>query len=100
LQLRLAVERVDGDVAFVRVDAVDAYGTIEGACNAEVSVGVEGGELLAFGSSAQKSERSYLEGTFPLRYGRGLAVVRVGSADAPCVVSATAPGLLSATLTL
>ena len=89
LRLRLAVERLDGDVAFVRVDATDEYGTIEGTCNTEVSVSVEGGQLLAFGSSAQKSECSYLGGTFPLRYGRGLAVVRLNE-DQTCTVRATA----------
>lgn len=102
LELRLSIERLDHDVAFVRVDATDADGTIEGSCYDEVSVCVDGGELLAFGSSAQKSERSYVEGTFPLRYGRGLAVVRMNrSTDkSTCTVIASAAKLGEARLIL
>ena len=76
LALRAITERMDGDIAFLRVELADAAGTVEGSYNDEVTVRVTDGELLAFGSSAQRSERSYTEGTFPLRYGRGLAVVR------------------------
>ena len=88
LRLRLLVERKDEDIAFVRVDVVDAKGTVEGGRSDDVRVWVDGGRLLAFGSSAQKSARSYLSGTFPLRYGRGLAVVRVR--DEHAVVHAAA----------
>ena len=97
LGLRLSLERHDGNIAFVRVDAADAAGVVEGSRFDEVTVSVTGGELIAFGSAAQKSELSYLGGTFPLRYGRGLAVVRVG---AGCTVSAWAEGLGAATLKL
>lgn len=93
LGIRLSLERRDGDVAFVRVDAADANGTVDGGRNDEVSVRVEGGELLAFGSAAQRSVRSYLEGVFPLRYGRGLAVVRVSEDAGRCVLTANAPEL-------
>lgn len=87
-----------GSVVFVDVQICDADGVVEGGVDREVTVSVEGGELLAFGSAAQKSERSYLEGTFPMRYGRALAVVRLG--EGPCTVRATANGLLSGELEL
>lgn len=93
LGLHLSVERRDGDVAFVRVDVADANGTVDGGRNDEVSVRVDGGELLAFGSAAQRSARSYLEGVFPLRYGRGLAVVRMSEDAGRCVLTANAPEL-------
>ena len=93
LGIRLSLERRDGDVAFVRVDVADANGTVDGGRNDEVSVRVEGGELLAFGSAAQRSVRSYLEGVFPLRYGRGLAVVRMSEDADRCVLTANAPEL-------
>lgn len=96
LSLRLTCARRDDDVAFVRVDVVDAAGTVEGTFGEEVCVRVEGGELLAFGSAAQRSERSYLGGTFPLRYGRGLAVVRKGSDR--CTIIATCAQLGNARL--
>lgn len=86
LSLRLEVERQDGPIVFVRVTATDAFGVVEGTVHDEVTVEVTGGELLAFGSAAQKSECSYLGGTFPLRYGKGLAVVRVG--NGPCTIAA------------
>jgi beta-galactosidase len=94
LRLRVATEMIDGKVGFVRVDAVDMAGVVEGTINDEVTVRVRGGRLLAFGSSAQKSERSYLSGTFPLRYGRGLAIVQLGEGG-PCTVSASAPRISS-----
>ena len=99
LRLRLETERIDHEVAFVRVDAVDTAGVVEGTANNEVTVRVRSGKLLAFGSAAQKSERSYVDGTFPLRYGRGLAVVRLNK-NSPCTISASAPGLASGYLTI
>lgn len=87
-----------GSVVFVDVCACDPEGIVEGGVDREVSVSVEGGELLSFGSAAQKSERSYLEGTFSLRHGRALAVVRLG--EGPCILRAQASGLLPAELTL
>ena len=96
LALRLWVERLDGDIAFVRVEAADAAATVDGGRNDEVRVHVTGGELLAFGSAAQRSERSYAEGTFPLRYGRAMAVVRMTGAD--CTVVAKSDALATAEL--
>lgn len=87
-----------GDVVFVDVALVDAQGVVESGVDCEVTVRVTGGELLAFGSAAQKSERSYLEGTFPLRYGRGLAVVRLG--EGACTLRASAEGFVDAKLSL
>ena len=86
-----------GDLVFVDVAATDADGVVEASCDQEVSITVSGGELVAFGSAAQKSERSYLEGCFPLRYGRGLAVVRLG--EGPCTITAEAEGIETACLT-
>ena len=91
LRLSLSLEGRDEDVAFVRVDVTDSAGTVEGSAYDEVEVRVAGGELLAFGSAAQKSACSYVRGRFPLRYGRGLAVVRVGTGD--CSVVAVADGM-------
>lgn len=96
LGVRLQRERTDGDVTFVRVSVTDAFCVVEGSASDEIEVRVEGGELLAFGSAAQKSERSYVEGRFPLRYGHGLAVVRSSGKD--CAVIATAAGMGTARL--
>jgi beta-galactosidase len=87
-----------GDLVFVDVAVTDEQGIVEASSAQEVRVTVSGGKLVAFGSAAQKSERSYLEGCFPLRYGRGLAVVRLG--EGPCVIAAEADGVVPAVLTL
>ena len=62
-------------------------------------VEVEGGELLAFGSAAQKSALSYVRGIYPTRHGRALAVVRVEQPGA-CVIRATADADLAGELAL
>ena len=78
----------DGErVSFVSVTLVDERGTVEAGCDRELRVAVAGGELLAFGSAIHKSERSYLEGCFPTRAGRALAVVRHGPGR--CMLRAT-----------
>ena len=87
-----------GDVAFVNV-TLGRGGVPEGNADRDVTVTVEGGELLAFGSAAQKSEQSYLGGTFPTRHGLAQAVVRVTQPGA-CVVRATAEQGLAAELAL
>ena len=88
----------DTRVTFVSVTIADAQGVVEAGCDREVSARVDGGELLAFGSAIHKSERSYLEGCFPTRAGRALAVVRHG--DAPCTLTVCADGLGEAALEL
>lgn len=87
-----------GDIVFIDV-VLGRGGVPEGNADRLVSVMVEGGELLAFGSAAQKSGQSFLGGTYPTRYGRALAVVRVGDPGS-CAVRATASSGLSAELAL
>ena len=101
--LHLALTPEPGDprdeLRFVDLTIEDEIGIVESNADTEVAVTVEGGELLAFGSAAVASERSYLEGRFPTRYGRALAVVRPAG-EAPCIVRAAAEGLGTAELTL
>ena len=87
-----------GDVVFVDV-VLGRGGVPEGNADRPVMVEVEGGELLAFGSAAQKSALSYVRGIYPTRYGRALAVVRVEQPGA-CTVRATAETGLEAELAL
>lgn len=98
LGLALELERRIGEVAFVHVNVADAAGVVEAGREHELRVQVEGGELLAFGSAAQKSELSYLSGRFTTRYGRALAVVRAGAES--CLVRAEADGLGATELSL
>ena len=101
LHLALVPETCDprDGLRFVALTIEDEIGIVESNADTEVAVTVEGGELLAFGSAAVASERSYLEGRFPTRYGRALAVVRPAG-EGPCIVRAEAEGLATAELTL
>ncbi len=64
-----------GRPAYIRVDIVGENGVVEANSDEELTVSVEGARLLGFGSACPKSERSYLEGTFPTHYGRAMAVI-------------------------
>ncbi|MCC8102747.1 MAG: DUF4982 domain-containing protein [Clostridiales bacterium] len=86
-----------GDIVYLAVDLTGANGEIE--CNADrkLTVSVEGGELLAFGSANPCTEESFLSGSYTTYYGRAQAVVR---ADAGCRVTVTGPGLHTVTQVL
>lgn len=69
-----------GDIVYVDVDIVGENGVVESNADATLTVNVEGGELLAFGSANPRTEESYLSGAFTTYYGRALAVVRCKTA--------------------
>ena len=71
-------EAAPGEILYIPVQIEDARGIVE--CNADrkVTVTVEGGELLAFGSANPRTKERYDAGTFTTYYGRALAVVRAG----------------------
>jgi len=68
--------RTDENIVYVAVDLVGENGEIE--CNADraLTVRVEGGELLGFGSANPKTPEFFRSGTYTTWYGRALAVVR------------------------
>lgn len=69
-----------GQVVYVNVAIVGENGVVE--CNADrkLTVTVEGGELLGFGSANPRTEESFDAGTYTTYYGTALAAVRVGGA--------------------
>lgn len=69
-----------GDIAYVDVNIVGENGVVE--CNADttLTVTVEGGELLAFGSANPRTPEDYTNGSFTTYYGRAQAVVRADRA--------------------
>ncbi|MBQ9642854.1 MAG: DUF4982 domain-containing protein [Lachnospiraceae bacterium] len=71
-------EAKSGEILYVRVNIEGTDGIVE--CNADrkLTVAVEGGELLAFGSANPCTEEQYHTGTFTTFYGRALAIVRAG----------------------
>lgn len=78
LRLRLTQETSGADrgLVYFAIDLVGENGEIE--CNRDVPVTLklEGGELLAFGSAAPRTESRFETGTYELRYGRAQAVAR------------------------
>ena len=69
-----------GEIVFVPVNIEGANGIVESNADRKLSVTVEGGELLAFGSANPCTEEQYHTGSFTSYYGRALAVVRAGEA--------------------
>lgn len=77
-----------GEVVYVPVNLEGSNGIVESNADRRLTVTVEGGELLAFGSANPCTEEQYHTGSFTTYYGRALAVVRAG-ASGKIKVSAT-----------
>ena len=86
-----------GGLVHVDVALVGVNGVVEANADTKVSVTVEGGELLGFGSANPRTAERYGDGTFTTYYGRAQAIVRAGSSG-PVVVCATGSGLGAATV--
>ena len=67
-----------GEVVYVPVNMEGQDGIVESNADRKLTVTVEGGELLAFGSANPCTEEQYHTGSFTSYYGRTLAVVRAG----------------------
>ncbi len=84
--LRLSVtpetpEAGTGEIVFVPVSVTDADGIVESNVDRSVSVTVEGGELLAFGSANPRTAERFDAGSYTTCYGRALAAVRMGAGN-------------------
>ena len=69
-----------GEVVYVNVAIVGENGVVESNADRKLTVTVEGGELLGFGSANPRTEESFDAGTYTTYYGTALAAVRVGGA--------------------
>lgn len=67
-----------GDIVYVPVTIEGGNGVVESNEDRVVTIHVEGGEMLAFGSANPCTEEQYHTGTFTTYYGRALAIVRAG----------------------
>lgn len=67
-----------GSAAYIDVSLVGENGVVERNMDAKLSVTVENGELLAFGSANPRTEERYDAGEFTTYYGRAQAVIRAG----------------------
>ena len=74
-----------GEVFCADISIRDARGIVESAADQEMTVTVEGGQLLGFGSANPRTEESFVSGVCTTYYGRAMAVVRAGQEDR-CVI--------------
>ena len=65
-----------GELAFVNINLVGENGIVESKADRELTITVEGGELLGFGSQALITEASFHDGKYPTYYGQSQAIIR------------------------
>jgi hypothetical protein len=65
-----------GEVLYLDISLAGENGVVESNADRKLSVTVEGGELLAFGSANPRTEEQYHSGKFTTYYGRAQVVVR------------------------
>jgi len=69
-----------GDLVYINIDLIGENGIIESNDARRLTVTVEGGTLLGFGSANHWTEERFDGGTYTTYYGRSLAVVRADRA--------------------
>ena len=74
------------DIVYLDISLVGENGEIECSRDSLLSVTVEGGQLLAFGSAREKTEETFLTGSHTTYYGRSQAVIRMEGASAKVTV--------------
>lgn len=72
-------EAVPGEIIYIPVVLADKAGNVESNADGQLTVTVEGGELLGFGSANPRTEERFDAGAYTTYYGRALAVVRAGT---------------------
>ncbi|MGI6576880.1 MAG: glycoside hydrolase family 2 protein [Eubacteriales bacterium] len=75
-----------GEVVYVPVALKGENGVVEHNADRKLTVTVEGGELLAFGSANPRTEENFDEGTYTTYYGKAVAAVRV---EKGCTITVT-----------
>ena len=64
------------ETVFITVAITDSEGIIESNADTRITLNVQGGELLGFGSANPRTEEDFCSGVYRTYYGRALAVVR------------------------
>lgn len=75
-----------GQIVYVPVSIQGDNGVVDSNGDRKLTVSVQGGQLLAFGSANPCTAEQYHTGSFTTYYGRALAVVRV---EDNCIVTVT-----------
>lgn len=85
-----------GELAFVNINLVGENGIVESKADRTLTVTVEGGELLGYGSQQLITEAAFLNGVYPTYYGQSQAVVRA-SKPGNVKISVTGEGVAPTT---
>lgn len=64
------------DIVYIDVTICDSKGIVESNDDVKIKLGVQGGELLAFGRANPRTEERFDKGEYTTYYGRALAVVK------------------------
>ena len=82
----------DGEIAYVAIELRGENDVLESNADRRVTLEVEGGELLGFGSAQPNPEESYLSSECQTWYGRAVAVVRASERGQVSITARDATG--------
>ncbi|MBR4554100.1 MAG: DUF4982 domain-containing protein [Ruminococcus sp.] len=77
-----------GEIIYVDISIADSKGIVESNKDTKLSVTVENGELIGFGSAAPRTEERFDLGEYTTWHGRAQAVVRASSSGVLTVLAA------------
>ena len=66
----------DGKIVFVNINLVGENGIVESKADRNLTVQVDGADLLGFGSQTLITEAAFMDGTYPTHYGQSQAIIR------------------------
>ena len=90
LGIRLTAEEKNpraGDLVHLNIELVGENGVVEANDDRTLRIAIEGGELLGFGSANPKTKDRYDGCVTKTRYGRAMAVIRMGVGGLKTMVS-------------
>ena len=99
-QLAITAEtavKVD-EILYVAIRICGENGVVEANADIPLTVAVEGGKLLGFGSACPRTEDAYVTGTFSTHYGKSLAVIQPERDSLTVTVTSEAYGKVSTTI--
>lgn len=88
--LMISVEKEtysDKNLIFADINIVGSNGEVESKADRELTVKVDGGELLGFGSAQPKTEDRFTSGSYTTYFGKSQAIIRPGKGKVTITVS-------------
>ncbi|GHU98559.1 hypothetical protein FACS189483_06730 [Spirochaetia bacterium] len=85
------------DIAYINITLTGENGVVESNDDRKLTVTVEGGELLGFGSANPCTVERFDSGEYTTYYGKAFAVVRAAQGEAAVMVHAAGDGFAPVT---